>query len=215
MVQKPKSVRDSQRDLGTREKLISATVECMSEVGYFDTTTTLVAERAGLSRGALQYHFPKRQDLLVAVIDHVGQALVLSLKETSSGEGTVEDRLRNISTAYLRVFQSQTYLAQLQIWIGVRNDPHLQKKVENMVKQSAAEQDRLWKNAFSDLNIPSEVISDLRGLVISAIRGIALRAGRRLAPATFPPEIALLCDMAKNLLEAEKIKSKASRTKTL
>jgi len=183
-------------DLDTREALIAATVACMSEVGYFDTTTSLVAARAGLSRGALQYHFPKRQDLLVAVIDHVGRSLVESIKTVPIGSGPVETRLRHICEAYLSVFQSPTYLAQLQIWLGVRNDAQLHKKVEKHVSVTAAEQDRLWTRAFADLDVEPELIGALRRLMVSAVRGVSLRAGRRLSPTTFPSEIDLLCEMA-------------------
>lgn len=192
----------------TREDLISATVQCMSEVGYFDTTTTLVAERAGVSRGALQYHFPTRQELLVAVIEHVGASLNKSLEDIPSDSGDVDERLRNICRAYLAVFQSATYIAQVQIWIGVRNDPQLHKKVEVLVRGTALEQDRLWKRAFAEFDIPADTVSALRGLTVSAIRGIALRAGRKLEPRHFPAEIDLLCRMSSDLLKSRLVQKR-------
>ncbi len=43
--------RQADRSRETRRKLMEATVDCLVEHGWSGTTTTLVAERAGVSRG--------------------------------------------------------------------------------------------------------------------------------------------------------------------
>ncbi len=42
----------AERSALTRAQLLDATVECLSALGYARTTTTEIAERAGLSRGS-------------------------------------------------------------------------------------------------------------------------------------------------------------------
>jgi AcrR family transcriptional regulator len=59
------------RAQATRTRLLDATVEALVETGYAGTTTQEVRRRAGCSRGTLLYHFPKREDLLVAALHHV------------------------------------------------------------------------------------------------------------------------------------------------
>lgn len=59
------------RAQATRIRLLDATVEALVETGYAGTTTQEVRRRAGCSRGTLLYHFPKREDLLVAALEHV------------------------------------------------------------------------------------------------------------------------------------------------
>ena len=54
-----------------RARLLEATVELLVEKGYAGTSTTLVSERAGVSRGAQLHHFPTKQDLVVAAVQHV------------------------------------------------------------------------------------------------------------------------------------------------
>ena len=39
------------------------------EKGFAGTSTTLVSERAGVSRGAQLHHFPTKNDLVVAAVD--------------------------------------------------------------------------------------------------------------------------------------------------
>ena len=54
-----------------RARLLEATVELLVDKGYAGTSTTLVSERAGVSRGAQLHHFPTKQDLDVAAVQHV------------------------------------------------------------------------------------------------------------------------------------------------
>ncbi|MBI1182427.1 MAG: TetR family transcriptional regulator [Alphaproteobacteria bacterium] len=55
----------------TRTRIMEAAVECLAVTGYAGTTTTTVAQRAGLTRAAMLYHFPSRMALLEAVIYYV------------------------------------------------------------------------------------------------------------------------------------------------
>jgi AcrR family transcriptional regulator len=55
----------------TRLRLLEASVEALVAKGYAGTTTQEVCRRAGCSRGTMLYHFPKREDLLVAALHHV------------------------------------------------------------------------------------------------------------------------------------------------
>ena len=48
-----------------RQRLLEATVECLVERGWSGTSTTLVSERAGVSRGAQLHHFPTKGDLVL------------------------------------------------------------------------------------------------------------------------------------------------------
>src|SRR5215831_2354768 len=49
----------------TREALCRAAVELVSELGWGNVSTRLVAERAGVPAGTVHYHFPSLTDLLI------------------------------------------------------------------------------------------------------------------------------------------------------
>src|SRR5436190_24102435 len=67
------ALRQPQQDRShaTRKRLLEAAVECLAELGWTGTTVAVVAERAGVSRGAAQHHFPTREDLVTAAVDYV------------------------------------------------------------------------------------------------------------------------------------------------
>ncbi|MGP4028723.1 TetR/AcrR family transcriptional regulator [Actinomadura sp. 3N407] len=52
------------RSLATRQQLLHAAAQLISEVGWGRVTTRAVAERAGLPHGAVSYHFHGKQELL-------------------------------------------------------------------------------------------------------------------------------------------------------
>src|SRR5690606_897875 len=58
----------------TRQKLLDTTVECLMSHGWAMTTVGLIAEKAGISRGALQHYYRTREDLITAALDHMWSA---------------------------------------------------------------------------------------------------------------------------------------------
>jgi AcrR family transcriptional regulator len=58
--------RQADRTRETRGRLIAAVVQCLDRDGYTDTSIAAIQTTAGVSRGALMYHFPNKLDLIVA-----------------------------------------------------------------------------------------------------------------------------------------------------
>ena len=85
MVEKPRSRTQEERSAETRAKLVAAMLDCLQEVGAARTSTNMVAERAGVSRGALTHHYASKEELLVDAVEHL-------LKEASRDiRGLAED----------------------------------------------------------------------------------------------------------------------------
>jgi AcrR family transcriptional regulator len=56
------------RSRRTRAALIRATTELVAEAGYHGATTKAIAERAGVSEGAIYRHFPDKKALFAAAV---------------------------------------------------------------------------------------------------------------------------------------------------
>src|SRR5712691_9686433 len=63
----------AERSAATREALLDATIASLVEDGYANTTTSRVAERAGVSRGAHLHHFQTRSALVAAAIEQLSE----------------------------------------------------------------------------------------------------------------------------------------------
>lgn len=53
----------------TRQKILDASVELFSDLGYGETGLADVLSRAGVSKGAFYYHFDSKEALATAIID--------------------------------------------------------------------------------------------------------------------------------------------------
>src|ERR1700675_112891 len=76
----------------TRRRLLDSAILCLIDRGYANTTTSEVAERAGLSRGAQLYHFPRKEELLTSAVDHLFQLMLDDIRERASRLTTDSDR---------------------------------------------------------------------------------------------------------------------------
>ncbi len=56
------------RSIETKNKIINASFELFSEVGYFSTNTAEIAKRAGVSTGIVYGYFKDKRDILLEVL---------------------------------------------------------------------------------------------------------------------------------------------------
>jgi AcrR family transcriptional regulator len=59
-----------ERRAATQLRLLEAAIDTIAEVGYVNASTTEIARRAGVSRGAQLHHFPTKADLVGAAVAH-------------------------------------------------------------------------------------------------------------------------------------------------
>ena len=64
-------VPQEERTRAMRARLLEATIECLVERGWAGTSTTVVSQRAGVSRGAQLHHFPTKNALVLAAVEHL------------------------------------------------------------------------------------------------------------------------------------------------
>ena len=111
-----------------RRRLLEATVECLVELGWAGTTTTVVSERAGVSRGAQLHHFPSKQELVVAAVEHLSERRREVIAE-SAANLPKKGRTRAILDVLSQQFVSPVFYAALELWVAARSDAELRRAV--------------------------------------------------------------------------------------
>jgi AcrR family transcriptional regulator len=99
------------RGQATRELILGAAREAISEDGYAGTTTRAVAERAGVRLSLVHYHFGGKQHLLRALLEHENKRLLDRQRALYAGpESLAEKWLRacdylveDLRSGYVRV----------------------------------------------------------------------------------------------------------------
>ncbi len=72
--------------LQTRAALVQAALELFGEQGLDVPSLDAICDRAGYTRGAFYVHFKTREDILVAVMDHVGALFLAGMFEGLSAD---------------------------------------------------------------------------------------------------------------------------------
>ncbi len=118
---------NAERSATTRTRLMEATVECLAGLGWSGTTTTVVAERAGVSRGAQLHHYPTKAALVVAAIEH----LALLRREEMRRAAETLPAGANRTAAVLELLVNQhtgpLFTAALEVWVAARTDQALRE----------------------------------------------------------------------------------------
>lgn len=119
--------QDRSRD--TRDRILETAMDCLVTRGWQGTTTLVVADLSGVSRGALQHHFPTREDLVDGVLGHMYENRI-------SGQFTINtvvpeglDVFDFLVEQVLGYYASDHFKAALQIWTAATGNKHLQEQL--------------------------------------------------------------------------------------
>lgn len=115
-----------ERSRATQARLLEATVECLVERGWSGTTTTVVAERAGVSRGAQLHHYPTKATLVMAALAHLAERRAAELRaEAVALPADPKERLDRVVDTLAAAFTGPLFVAALELWVAARTDPEL------------------------------------------------------------------------------------------
>lgn len=164
-----------ERSAGTREKLLIAATQLIAEKGYAAVSTPVVAERAQVSRGALQYHFPTRDDLLFAIRRRIADLIGGNISLEKLLSRPVEARVSDIVDEYWRFMGSDDYVAALEIRLYERYNAKLHHLLVEDLRAVTIARDHDWVRIFADATAATETIVKTRRFMLDVLRGFALR----------------------------------------
>ncbi|MGH3444175.1 MAG: TetR/AcrR family transcriptional regulator [Nocardioidaceae bacterium] len=122
-------VSQGERTRAMRQRLLDATVDCLVKFGWSGTSTTVVSQRAGVSRGAQLHHFPTKNDLVVAAVEHLSQERGAELAAATERLPRGRRRTRAVLGVLAEHFTSPLFTAALELWVAARTDPSLHEAV--------------------------------------------------------------------------------------
>lgn len=104
--------------LKTRDRIMEAAEALFAEKGYHDAAMDEIVRRTSVSKGGLYFHFPSKERLFFAVMDHLGRRLVRRIEERIARQERAIDRLEVALTTALEVLGRRRRLAKLLLIQG-------------------------------------------------------------------------------------------------
>ncbi|MGI5165922.1 TetR/AcrR family transcriptional regulator [Spirillospora sp. CA-253888] len=163
-----------ERTAATRRALLDATVECLVEHGYHGTTTTRVVERAGVSRGAQVHHFPTKNDLVLAAVEHLARKRAdrfvrRDLDRLRASADPIGDALDILWESH----QGPLFEASMELWVAARTDPELREHVARLERVVTAGILDLGEVFLGDRISDADFRGDLY-VMLETVRGLRL-----------------------------------------
>ena len=171
------------RSRATRVASSDAAVEELLEHGYQGLTTLAVAQRAGVSRGAAQGHFPQKTALVGEALRHLAEREVQAVRavvETASGDP------RKRATAALdflfEQFSGPLFATVTELALASRGAPELQAVVEEEERAMSAHVAEIALELFGAERVETPGFTTRWTTALAAIRGVALLRVLRHSP---------------------------------
>jgi len=131
------------RSLATRRDIIEATIDCFVDIGYVRTTTTEIAKKAGVTRGAVQHYFPTTEHVLGEAIDYLREQWIEAYYEVTKNIPRGADYIDWAVDTMWQLINDRLYVAWMDLVAASRTDPELRAIIE----PAAAEYDKARREA--------------------------------------------------------------------
>jgi AcrR family transcriptional regulator len=190
----PRSSLQEERSAETRRRLLEAAIACLSERGYTGTTTTEIAGRAGVSRGAQVHHFRHKEELVIGALEHISARRLAEL-EFAFEElpiGGLEFRLETLIDLMWAAFRGPSFYAWLELLVASRTEPILRVAVREANRRLAIGMRKVFARFLDDGLTPpdrAERVARVVEIAFGRLESMALERALLEANEPDPPDL--------------------------
>jgi AcrR family transcriptional regulator len=137
----------AQKSASTRNLIVEAAIKCFVELGYARTTTAMIADKAGLSRGAMLHHFPSKMDIVRASVERLHAKRLRAFRKAMSKGPADGDHVRMGVEAYWGHVKHPMFVAFFELAVAARTD----KELAAILRPAQEAFEREWYQASLEL----------------------------------------------------------------
>ena len=166
----------AERTEATRKLLLEAAVELIRKNGFGGLRTVEVADRAGVSRGALMHHFPSKHELVVAVLTYVSEVtFTRSTRRAQLARHDGGDPIAGVISDAHDFFFGDYFFIELAIAMSDDSTRRLRLKTRQFVRQTRFSIEATWLDTLISSGVPEQLAKDVLALTLSVVRGFSVR----------------------------------------
>lgn len=166
------------RRADSRAIILEAAVQALVAHGYGGASTVTVQELAGVSRGRLLHYFPSREALLVAAAQHLAHVRIEEMERsfdhvpTTAASGAA--RIDYAVELLWSTFRQTYFWAAMELWMAARTDEGLREVLADSERRLGRAIEHVIATMFGPVHSSHPAFDDLRELLFSSMRGVAL-----------------------------------------
>ncbi|WP_030168055.1 TetR/AcrR family transcriptional regulator [Spirillospora albida] len=161
------------RSRATRQRLLEAAIDCLAFLGWARTTVAVVAERAGVSRGAAQHHFRTREELVTAAVEYGAEVRLDQMRDRLDTLADHRPSTHEVVALLGEMYTSPLFRAALQLWVAASSDEQLRAQILPLEAHVGREAHRLTVKALgADESVPG--VRETVQATLDLVRGLGL-----------------------------------------
>ena len=191
MSQRPQYLSAEDRRAAT----VQAVVDLAAEQNPAEITTTAIADRMGLTQGALFRHFPTKEAIVEATMSWVGERLLVSVDKAAEGAASPAAALEAMFITHIDFVSKHPGVPRMLFGELQRSGETLAKRmVQTLIRQYEQRLRRLMEAGKAQGELSAELdvdaaavlfIGTIQGLVMQSLLAGNVSRIRRDAPAVF------------------------------
>jgi len=173
--QDQKKGRKERQAAVTKEKLCIAALQTISEFGYQASTTSLIASRAGVSRGAQTHHYPVKLDLVTAAFSYLINNWESKRRDFFESAGDNLNIESYLDFLWREIFNDPFYSAALEMLLAAKGDQKLERALTKIREKHGTLRIQIWRSILSE-KAHEKDIDEFMKMTICLFRGMSLQS---------------------------------------
>jgi AcrR family transcriptional regulator len=174
----PGEGRQAQKARETREKILNAVISIIQEGGFGSASSSKIAERAGVTWGAVQHHYGSKEDILRAIMDLSHDKFIVLTSDETIRQGSMADRVERFVDAMWAHYQSDLYFAAMEILLASRGMSQVQESIMGM-RDSLL---KMMRETFPHSKIPDDDIIEALIFTHCVLTGLTIEGALENKP---------------------------------
>jgi AcrR family transcriptional regulator len=150
------------------QRLMEATIDCLQQYGYRDTTIARVGAHAGVSTGAMIHHFPTKSDLFAAAHDYAYEKVFARYRKIGEQHADLRARWQALVECFSD--RDRYSIAEMELTMASRSDEGLNQRLETTSDMRTDRMRQLMQQLFADSVDPApHTLVQLTMLLVQAL----------------------------------------------
>ncbi|MFI5507809.1 TetR/AcrR family transcriptional regulator [Mycobacterium sp. NPDC051804] len=162
--------KHQERSLRTRALLLDAAIKSLAEVGYVNASTSDIASRAGVTRGAHLHHFKTRTELFAQTIDHLNTRQQDAVQRVAEAATDTSAPAEMIVELVVAAFAGELGRASVELFVAIRNDEALRQHMLQVQRGLTQELLQVCAELIGT-NAPAQRLEPTFWMTLNLVRG--------------------------------------------
>lgn len=166
--------KQSQRSLDTRNALMRSAIETIREMGYANPSSSEIARRANVTRGAQVHRYTNKQQLVLAIVDyhfeHVESQFEKIATRLSEPDYQLEDFIQDL---WHELFSPEFHDIALEFITAARTDQKLHDKLEQKWTHMLRAYEKSWYKILKRQGLFTVQMEMALDMTLFILRGMA------------------------------------------